>query len=182
MASKDKEAGFGDKLKALRKAKGLSLEELGSLVGLKPAYLAGLEADENLPHVAEIITLARTLSVEPSAFMEGGAERKSGRRAKAAATRTRDYAYETLTPYEPHMHLMGFRVTIDPESKHRKVVYTHEGEEYIYVLEGRIELKVGGKSYSLGPGESLRFDSGQHHQIRNPDKCPAVFVDVIFTP
>ena len=183
MAKRGKEKSFGAKLRNLREKEGLSLEDLGSQVNMKASYLESLERDEVLPPVAEIITLARTLSVEPRAFMgEDAGTGSVGRRRKALSRRTSDYAYEVLTPEEHDTHLMAFRVTIDPRSEHRKVDYRHEGEEFIYVLSGRLNIKVGKKSRGLGPGESIHFDSGQRHVLRNPGQEPAILMVVVYTP
>ena len=183
MVKKGGADSFGARLKKLREKEALSLSELSALVGMKSSYLAKLEADEVLPPVAEIITLAQTLSVEPSSFMEGEAPRASpGKRRKAQARRTGDYAYELLTPEEHDQHLMAFRVTIDPRSEHRKVGYRHQGEEFIYVLSGRLKIKVGRKSRTLGPGESIHFDSGKRHRLSNPGREPTSLMVVIYTP
>lgn len=180
VSKKREKMSFGARLKKLRESEGLRLDELGPMVGMKPAYLKKLEADKELPPVADIMRLARVLAVEPSIFME---EKSSpGKRSKAIATRTGDYAYETLTPDENDNHLMAFRVTIDPQSAHRKVGYRHEGEEFIYVLSGRLKITVAGKSRTIKPGESFRFDSGKRHHLHNPGKEPTVLVVVLYSP
>ena len=183
MAKKTGEESFGSRLKKLREKEGFSLEELAAQVNMRPSHLADLEADKSLPPVAEIITLARRLAVEPSSFM-GAAPAKASpsRRQEARARRTADYAYETLTPEEHDKHLMAFRVVIDPESEHRKIGYRHEGEEFVYVISGKVRITVGKKSTTLTPGQSLHFDSGLRHVLRNPGKEPALLVIVIYTP
>lgn len=180
MARKGRAHSFGARLRQLREMEHLSLEDLSSRLGMKPSYLARLEADEELPPVADIIRIARLLSVEPAVFMEE--KFTSGKRRQAIATRTEDYAYENLTPDEHDRRLMAFRVTISPKSAHRKVGYQHAGEEFIYVLSGRLQITVGGKKRTLGPGESIHFDSGKRHHLTNPGAEPAVLVVVLYTP
>ena len=183
MAKKVVEGSFGAIFRQLREKEGLTIEDLAAQVGMKPAYLKNLEEGEILPPVAEIITLARTLSVEPSVFMGGPSATVSPvKRRKALATRTSDYAYETLTGEEQEKHLMAFRVTIDAKSAHRKVGYQHEGEEFIYVLAGRLKITVAGKSKTLGPNESIHFDSGLRHHLFNPGRTPTVLVVSLYVP
>jgi len=183
MAKTNGDESFGVKLRRLREKEGLSLEDLAGQLGMKPSYLASLEDGKVLPPVGEIIRLARTLSVEVSAFMGIEAAKVSeGKRRKALATRTSDYAYENLTAQDPEKHLMAFRVTIDPKSAHRKVGYRHEGEEFIYVLSGRLKISVAGKTRVLGVGESIHFDSGKPHRLSNPGNDPTRLVVVIYTP
>ena len=182
MAKKKGAASFGSRVKKLREKEGLSLEDLAGQVGMKPGYLKKLENDEVLPPVAEILTLARTLMVDPSAFMSDETTKASpGKRSKAMTTRTSDYAYENLTEDDRDMHLMAFRVIIPPRSAHRKVGYKHEGEEFIYVLSGKLKLTVGKKTSTLGPGENIHFDSGKRHVLSNPGAEPAVLLVVIYT-
>jgi quercetin dioxygenase-like cupin family protein len=183
MAGKKRDASFGERLRRLREKEGLSVEDLAAQVGMKAAHVADLESDRALPPVAEIITLARSLAVEPSAFMGAEPAKASPhRRRQARARRTTDYAYETLTPEEHDRHLMAFRVTIDPEKEHPKVGYKHEGEEFVYVLAGKLKITVGKKTTLLGPGKSVHFDSGVRHVLKNPGREAAVMVVVIYTP
>jgi len=183
MAKQEASSTFGRKLKKLREAEGLSVEELAGQVSLKTGYLEQLERDEALPSVAEILTLSRRLSVEPSTFMgEGGPQRKAEKRRTALQTRASDYAYQLLTPADEDRRLMAFQVAIDPESEHRKVGYRHEGEEFIYVLSGRLKITVGKKATTLGPGQSLLFDSGQKHHLQNPGREATRLLVVLYSP
>jgi transcriptional regulator with XRE-family HTH domain len=183
MAKANEAESFGRKLRRLREAEGLSIEELAIQLNMKPAYLAKLEKDEILPPVAEILTISRRLAVQPSTFMPGPKPGKAGEgRQKALEKRTRDYAYRKLTAEDIDGHLMAFEVTIDPESEHRKVVYRHEGEEFIYVLSGRLKITVGRKTKSLQKGQSIHFDSSQKHILRNPGKEPSRLLVVVYAP
>ena len=183
MSKKAETETFGMKLKKLREALELSLEELAEDLGMKPAYLKKLEQDEILPPVAEIITIARHLSVEPGAFMsEQPGILRGEKRKKALEKRTRDYAYKLLTRGTQEDHLMAFLVTIDPESFHRKVAYRHIGEEFIYVLSGHLKITVDRKTSSLAKGQSIHFDSSKKHILKNPGKEPTSLLVVIFAP
>ena len=173
---------FGKKLKKLREAEGMSVEELCGRVNLKPGYLARLERDEVLPPVAEILRLARALAVEPSTFMRDGKSASTRDQRDALEKRTRNYAYQTLTPDAHDKHLMAFLVTIDPESEHHQVGYRHEGEEFAYVISGKVVITVDKKKHKLGPGQSFHFDSGKNHQLMNPGKETTRLLVVIYTP
>lgn len=183
MAKPSKSSGgsFGQRLKGLREMEGFTVEALAELVGMKPAQVAKLESDAMLPPVADIIRLARVLSVEPSVFMSDAPA--PGRRERARSTRTAEYAYETLTPEDQRdSHLMAFRVKIDPQSAHKPVGYQHDGEEFILVLSGKLTIKVGKKTTTLSAGESIQFDSSQRHHLTNPGKEQAVLLVVLYTP
>lgn len=182
MANKSGSGSFGEQLKKARRKEKLSVGELAERAKLKASYIAELEAGEALPHVAEIITLSRYLKLDPSSLMGSPQKTTPGRRKIERQTRTDDYAYETLTDEDPDKHMMAFKVTIDPRSDHRKVGYRHDGEEFIYVLSGTLKLTVGKGARTMKAGDSVRFDSGKKHVLKNPGDEPAVLVVVIYTP
>ncbi len=183
MAKKRGTKTFGERLKKLREGQGLTLEELASQVSMKASYLEELEEGAVLPHVAEIIRLSRNLAVDPSAFMGGQpAKTSAGKKKKALAVRTDDYAYETLTEEDPDRRLMGFRVTIDSKKNHRRVGYQHEGEEFIYVISGKLRITVAGKARTLKAAGIMRFHSAKKHHLKNPGDEPTALVVVIYTP
>jgi quercetin dioxygenase-like cupin family protein len=93
------------------------------------------------------------------------------KRIKAYTKRTDSYAYTTLTPGAENKHLKAFRVKSPstPMKKHEGVGYRHEGEEFVYVLR-QIEVVVGEHVNILGPGDSLHFNSGIQHRMRNISK------------
>jgi quercetin dioxygenase-like cupin family protein len=78
--------------------------------------------------------------------------------------------------------MKAFLVTIDPRQDHKMVEYRHEGEEFLYVLKGHLEVVVGENQNLLKKGETLHFDSGIPHKLRNLSDEEAKFLVVIYTP
>jgi quercetin dioxygenase-like cupin family protein len=103
-------------------------------------------------------------------------------RIKAYTKRTASYAYTTLTPGAENKHLKAFRVKIDAMKDHDGVSYNHEGEEFVYVLEGTIEVVVGEHINTVAAGESLHFNSGIQHLLRNVGETDAELIVVIYNP
>ena len=96
--------------------------------------------------------------------------------------RTEDYTYETLTPEARHKRLKAFKISIDPKSDHKGVSYQHQGEEFVYVLKGRVEVTVGENKNTLTPGKSLHFNSSIIHKLRNTSDKKAELLVVLYTP
>jgi quercetin dioxygenase-like cupin family protein len=96
--------------------------------------------------------------------------------------RTEDYTYQNLTPEARHKHLKAFKVFIDPKTDHKGVSYQHLGEEFIYVIEGKIEVMVGESRNTLARGDSLHFNSSIVHKLRNISKTKAELLVVLYTP
>ena len=92
------------------------------------------------------------------------------------------YTYETLTPEARHKHLKAFKIFIDPTSEHKGVSYQHLGEEFQYVIKGKIEVMVGENRNVLGPGDALHFNSSISHKLRNISTEKAELLVVLYTP
>jgi quercetin dioxygenase-like cupin family protein len=174
---------FESRMKKLRVKKGLSLKQLANETGYSSQYLEKIEKGDVIPPVSAIIQIAKALSVESGTFLSGEQQKASEeRRRKSFLVRTEAYAYQTLTPGAETKHLKAFLVTVDPQEEHKGVDYHHEGEEFIYVLEGKVEVMVGEEQNILKTGQSLHFNSAISHKLRNLAEKPAKVISVIYTP
>ena len=111
-----------------------------------------------MPPVGALIQIARALEVD-SAFFLREQQGTMEDRVREYSKRTDAYAYETLTPGAENKHLKAFRVTIEPMTEHSGVGYQHDGEEFNYVIAGKVEVAVGDHINTLNQGESLHFNS-----------------------
>lgn len=173
---------LGKRLIALRKEKNFTLKHLANETGLKTTYITQVEKGEIIPPVAAILQLSRALGIDSSILLREERELAGRKSDEDYRKRTEAYAYETLTPEAQHKHLKAFKVYIDPKSDHKGVSYKHLGEEFIYVLKGRIEVLVGEHLNTLGPGESLHFNSAIVHKLRNISPRKAELLVVLYTP
>lgn len=176
-----KSDAFGERIKALRKQKNLSLDQLANETGLSTAFLKKIESGEVMPPVGALLQISRALEVESGFFLEEKKTTKKSRE-KAYSQRTQNYAYTTLSPGARHKHLKAFKILVDPKSAHKGVGYQHEGEEFVYVLSGSMEVTVGDHVNKLGPGDSLHFNSGIPHHLKNTGDTTAELLVVVYTP
>ena len=159
---------FGEKLKALREAQNWSQEHLAEITGQTPDFIAGVESGEFSPPVAFILRLATAYGVAPGTFLHD--EEKAqirDQRTQAYVKRTRNYSYQTLTSGAENDHLRAFMVTIEPHHDHKPVAYKHEGEEFIFVMEGELKFTLGSKTHTLKKGESIHFHSTIPHKLKS---------------
>jgi len=171
----------GKKIKKERLRKKISLDRMANETGLSIDYLKMIEAGKKMPPVGTLLQLARALEIDSGFFLrEQETSLKS--RIKAYTKRTENYAYTTLTPGAENKHLKAFKVIIDPMQDHKGVGYQHEGEEFVYVLAGKIELTVGDHVNMLNASESLHFNSGIPHKIRNIGEEKAELIVVVYGP
>lgn len=175
--------GPGRIVEKLRTARNWSLADLAQATGQTPEFLAQVEKDEVTPPVSFLLRLARALDVDPSAFLGSEAMgRMEDEREKAYTRRTENYSYETLTPGAEKEHLRAFLITIEPKKAHKPVDYKHEGEEFVYVLEGELELTLAGKPLVLKPFESRHFNSLTPHKLRSLSDSVTRCLVMLYTP
>jgi transcriptional regulator with XRE-family HTH domain len=170
----------GKKIKRIREDKKIPLEQMGNETGFSIEYLKQIEAGKTIPTVGALLQIARALQIDSGFFLR---EQESNveSRIREYVKRTENYAYTTLTPGAENKHMKAFRVTIDPMKDH-KGFFRHEGEEFVYVLKGRIELAVGEHVNTLAEGESLLFNSGITHTLSNIGDIPAELLVVLYLP
>jgi quercetin dioxygenase-like cupin family protein len=174
---------FGGQMRQLRQAKKVSLESLASRTGFSERYLKGIEEGITVPPVSAVIQIAKALSIDSGSFLSAEDQEDSERkRRESFFKRTQAYSYKTLTPYAETKHMKAFLVTIDPKQDHQMVEYRHEGEEFLYVLKGELEVNVGGNPHLLKKGQTLHFDSGLPHKLHNLSDEEAQLIVVIYTP
>ena len=183
MAPKKKDAmePVGKKIRQARLAKKLTLDNLANETGFSVDYIKQIESGKRIPPVGTLLQLSRALQVD-SSFLLKEQKATMSKRVKAYTKRTDNYAYNTLTPGAENKHLKAFRVKIEPMSSHSGVGFRHEGEEFVYVLKGNIEIIVGEHINKLGKNDSLHFNSGIQHNLRNTGREEAELIVVIFNP
>ena len=185
--SEDKEtsarASFGMRVRKLREAHDWSLETLAQATGQSPEFIGQVEDDEVTPPVSFLLSLARALQVDPGTFLRE--EEKTvirDQRAQAFIRRTQNYSYQTLTPGAENDHLRAFIITIESKQAHKPVAYKHEGEEFILVMEGDLQLTLGAKVHHLRQGESIHFNSEIPHKLKSLSDEATRCVVVLYTP
>jgi electron transfer flavoprotein alpha subunit/transcriptional regulator with XRE-family HTH domain len=160
--------GFGAKVCKLREAHDWTVGDLAEATGQTPEFIDQVEREEFSPSVSFLLRLAKALNIDPSTFLSKGEQDIiRGQRSKAYTKRTRNYSYQTLTPGAESDHLRAFMVTIESRRTHKPVEYKHEGEEFIFVMEGELELNLGGKNHHLKAGESVHFNSDIPHKLKS---------------
>jgi quercetin dioxygenase-like cupin family protein len=149
--------------------------------GLSTDYLKKIEAGGAIPPVGTLLQIARAMDIDSEFFLKED-DATQEKRQKAQTKRTDNYAYTTLTPGAENKHLKAFLVKIAAMQEHKGVGYQHDGEEFIYVLAGKIEIIVGDHVNTLKKGETLHFNSGVKHKIKNVSKKDAELVVVVYSP
>jgi len=177
------EKSFGAKMKQLRQLRKVSFEQLANKTGFSQRYLKEIEEGVAIPPVSAVIQIAKALAIDSGSFLSAEEQQASEKkRRESFYKRTQAYSYKTLTPDAETRHMKAFLVTIDPRQDHKMVEYKHDGEEFLYVLKGHIEVMVGENENFLKKGGTLHFNSGITHKLRNVSDEEAKLLVVIYTP
>ncbi len=179
-----KKASFvpvGKKIKQARLDKKMTFDTLANETGFPIDFLKKVEAGKTTPPVGSLLQISRALEIDSGVLLKDEEDRIQDR-IKAYTTRTDSYAYTTLAPGAENKHLKAFKVKIDAMKDHEGVSYNHEGEEFVYVLTGSIEVVVGEHVNKLGSGDSLHFNSGIQHHMRNIGETDAELIVIVYNP
>ena len=174
-------APIGKKIKTARTSKKFSLDRVANETGFSIDYLKEVESGKSIPPVGALLQIARALQIDSGSLLREP-ESKMQSRIKAQTKRTDNYAYTTLTPGAENKHLKAFRVIIEAQQDHKGVDYHHEGEEFVYVLAGKVEVAVGEHVNTLEQGDSLHFNSGIQHKLKSASDETAELIVVIYSP
>jgi DNA-binding transcriptional MerR regulator/quercetin dioxygenase-like cupin family protein len=160
---------IGGHLRQLRARRRLSLAQVADAVGISVGFLSALERSQMSGSVGTLRKLARFYKTNILEFFQAnGASSRQVRPADrkvleaGAGVRMELLAWGN-TVMEPHL----FRIAPDAGSGES---YAHEGEEFIYVLRGDLEISVEGEEYRLKPGDSFYFESATPHRWKNPGR------------
>lgn len=172
---------IGYQLKRERQLKKLRLVDLAELAGISPSLISKIEHNKLNPSLSTLHRIAKALGTSVSALfaMDEQLDKvvlKQSERAVAGKVQSivqwEGIEAEIMIPYTGGRLLEGFVFIMEPGG-HSGGVLQHEGEECGYVLEGEIELTVGGKKHNLLPGDSFFFRSDIPHAYRNSGASPA---------
>ncbi len=182
MAARKKPLPFAKRFQRLRKERKMTLKQIANETGMNAKYVSQIDKGEVIPPVAVILQLSRALEIDSGILLSEERRLAGKKKVDEYQKRTQDYAYETLTTESQRKHLKAFKVLLDPKSDQPVGGYQHVGEEFIYVLKGRIEVMVGENKNILGTGDSLHFNSSIIHKLRNIGPKEADLLVVLYTP
>lgn len=176
--------GIAARLRGLRDAmnmdEGEFAEALGVDTDLVRLYESGREEIpvSYLSHVAHVFEMDLTVLVSGGeAHLTGYSVVRAGR--GMAVERRRDYDYKNLAYRFAGRRMEPFHITVPPKEAGELSFTSHPGQEFIYLIAGRLEVTLENETVVLEPGDSLYFSSSVTHALRGLDGKPAEFIDVI---
>lgn len=167
---------IGSKIKVLRLARRKTLQEVADDTGFSPALISQIENNNVSPPIATLSRIAKVLGVKVGHFFrdEGPEEEYEviRRDQRPAVTRVisrtggeHGYTYHALTYKKRDKIMEPFLLTVDPGMRDEENLYSHEGEEFLLILDGEVELLLEEERIVLGEGDCVYFESSLKHRL-----------------
>lgn len=183
----------GGKIMQIRQSKNIGLAELAERCQLDQQQIERIESDELLPSLAPLIKIARALGVRLGTFLDdqeqlGPVLTRAGKEKEGSSFSNKNSAAHThlnfyaLANGKRGRHMEPFIIDIEQKSTAVNQLSSHEGEEFIFVLEGSVEISYGKESYVLNVGDSIYYDSIVEHHVHTAHTQNAKILAVVYTP
>lgn len=187
------ELHLGDKVRQLREDQQLNVEILAQQSQLSREFIEQVEAGQLLPSLAPLMKIARGLGVRLGTFLDdelcsgpvvvrGGNADEVVRFSGSEPCGQNALDFYSLASHKKDRHMEPFIVTVRPGVEHTPHLSSHEGEEFIYVLKGSIQVSYGKESHTLKEGDSIYYDSIVPHEVCANGTEEARILAVVFAP
>jgi len=179
---------LGERIREARELRGLTLEDLSSRTGISVDGLERAESSHAIPTLGQLVRLGKALEMKMGYFISGGVDRpmcvvRSDSRPRVArhgkkVSEQYGYVYESLAAEKANRLMEPFLVTLMPTEFGE--LSSHDGQEFLFVLEGEIRAQVGKEVEVLRPGDSIYYDSTYPHLVKCYGEKTAKILAVIY--
>ena len=184
----------GEKIKSIRETKQISVSELAERTSLAEEQINRIENNVDIPSLAPLIKIARALGVRLGTFLDDQDEvgavvcRKEELNnstisfSNNALNARTHMQYHSLSNSKADRHMEPFIIDIQTTEETNYELSSHEGEEFIFVMEGAVEIAYGKKTHVIEAGDSIYYDSIVPHHVHGYKGQAAKILAVVYTP
>lgn len=172
---------IGSRIRKLRLQQRRTQQEIADACGFTKSLISKIETNKVMPPVATLVKIANSLGTNISALIEAN---ENGVSAKTSAADVKENLVKTAQGYWIHPFAMGFHkkrmqpfLFVVKKGEVEEHHLAHEGEEFLYVLEGSVQVQVGSEEHTLEAGDALYFDAACVHQVI-PISDEATYLDI----
>lgn len=180
---------IGMRVKKARESRGLSVFDVYLRTDISVELLSQIETGKVVPPLWAVVKLARAFDLKMGYFISGEAEkaytivRRDDREVTSRYDSSREkhygYRYEHLAPHKTDRYMEPFLVSLEP-SETEDERSTHDGQEFIFVLQGEMEVRLGEEKHILQTGDSIYYDSTVPHLVKCHGKKVTKILSVIY--
>jgi len=183
----------GEKIRQLRESKGISVQDIADKTDLSVDIVEKMESNAIIPSLSPLLKIAKVLNVRLGTFLDDAPQSgpvvvKSGKsenvmRFSGKNTNLKDSTLEfySLASGKTDRHMEPFLIDVHPPTNEDYQLSSHEGEEFIFVMNGEIEVLYGKEKYLVSEGDSIYYDSVVPHDL-HAHEGEAKILAVVYTP
>ena len=183
------EFNIGAKIKKLRLAKKLTLQAVARETGFSPALISQIENNNVSPPIATLSKIARFFDVKISHFFAEeeeerryeivrADERRLMPRVISRAGTSQGYSYESLSWRKQNKKMEPFLLSVTEKASEENT-YSHDGEEFLFIMKGKAELLLEDERFELEAGDCVYFDSNLRHRLLSRDATEVQVLAVV---
>jgi len=184
---------LGSKIKDYREFRQISRSELALKANLDENQLECIEEKGIVPSLGHLIKITRALGVRIGTFLDdqdqigpvvvrAGTEKSSVSFSTKSESTREHLSFYSLAQDKSGRHMEPFMIDIEPSAHSDYKLSSHEGEEFIYVLQGKVEINYGKELYLLNEGDSIYLDSIVAHNVHAAANQKAKILGVVYYP
>jgi quercetin dioxygenase-like cupin family protein len=184
---------LGSKIKDYREFRQISRTDLALKANLDENQLECIEEKGIVPSLGHLIKITRALGVRIGTFLDdqdqigpvvvrAGTEKSSMSFSTKSESTRKHLSFYSLAQDKSGRHMEPFMIDIEPSAHSDYKLSSHEGEEFIYVLKGKVEINYGKELYVLNEGDSIYLDSIVAHNVHAAANQKAKILGVVYYP
>lgn len=183
-------SSIGSKIRSLREIKNISIEDMAQKSGLSAQYLSIIEDNVQVPTIGELIKIVRVLGVRVGTVLDDfsndgpvisrAKELQDNQVMRGKEATGGQMSYYSLSSQKQDRHMETYIVNLHMSED--KQLSSHEGEEFMYVLEGEVEVRYGRDVHVLSVGDTIYYDSIVPHLVLPRSSEGAKVLAVVYIP
>jgi transcriptional regulator with XRE-family HTH domain len=174
---------IGERVRKIRNERGLTLQDVANFTGFSKALISQIENNVVMPPINTLAKIAKVLNVKMTYFFEEEINqqdyfvvKKEDKKFIFREGVKHGYMYEELAKIKSFDYMDWLVVTVKPEKRDEKL-FSHEGYEYMYIVQGAIKMRLGSDEMELREGDSIAFNSKIPHAAVTLDDQTALVLN-----
>ena len=184
------EERIGSRIREFRSQKGMTISTLSQLTGISGPQLSRIETGKTSAPVSTLNTIVKALGTRLGFLFDEEENndapvvvtKSDARITSREGMNEYGYNYEALAFHKRNKSMEPFFVKVDKERSDESVVFNHPGEEFIFMLKGKMVFAHGTEKYYLQAGDCVYFESAVDHWIKNVGNTDLELLMVMVTP
>jgi len=180
---------IGEKIRDSRKEKGMTVKELAEQAAVTTGYISQIERNQIEPSLSVLKRISKILDLPLAMLFSTEVTGEVSVIPKDKRTIVKfpelNIAYEFITPHTrngPNLMMDAVYFNMEPKSHASDGAICHDGDEFVYVINGKLEFTVDGKTYTVEEGGSIYLPKGVLHEVYNPGDIAAEGLGIVTPP